>query len=40
MCIVEIVSAFVYEEATVAIKVGSINQEKQKFYSGNILYAV
>jgi len=40
MCIVQVVSAFVYEEAIVANIVGSINQEKQKFYSGNILYAV
>jgi hypothetical protein len=40
MCIVQVVSDFVYEEAIVANIVGSINQEKQKFYSGNILYAV
>jgi len=40
MCVVEVVSAFVYEEAMVANIGGSINQGKQKFYSGNILYAV
>jgi len=40
MCVVKVVSAFVYEEAMVANIVGSINQEKRKFYSGTILYAV
>jgi len=40
MCIIQVVSAFVYEEAMVGNIVGSISQEKQKIYSGNILYAV
>jgi len=39
MCVVEVVSAFVYEEAMVVNIVGSINQKKRKFYSVTILYA-
>jgi len=39
-CIIQVVSAFVYDEGTVDNIVGAINQGKQKFYSGNILYAI